>query len=366
MTLTVHLIADREEWNTSLRRLPYAHILQTWEWGEFKRITTGWTPLRLAFYRDADIVAMASVGVRRVGPLKALYIAKGPALAYEDAPLVRAVLDHLEALARTQRAIWLKIDPDVIIATGVPHQPDDTPQTSGEELAALLTRRGWRFSDTQVQFPNTITLDLTQDEDTLLANMSQNTRRKIRVAEKKGVRIRAGSIDDLPILYDLYRTTGQRDNFLIRPFDYYQLAWQSFIRANLAQPFIAEYEGRPIAHVILFHFGGTCWYFYGASADEERERMPNYALQWHAIRWAKAQGYRLYDMWGAPTAFNEQDSLWGVYEFKRGFRGVVTRHIGAWDYAPYPPLYALYTQLWPRVLNWMRRRSKSPAVAERQ
>jgi lipid II:glycine glycyltransferase (peptidoglycan interpeptide bridge formation enzyme) len=61
-------------------------------------------------------------------------------------------------------------------------------------------------------------------------------------------------------------------------------------------------------------------------------------------------------MWGAPDEFNESDSMWGVYEFKRGFRGTVTRYIGAWDYAPYPPLYTAYSQLWPRVLNWLRRR----------
>jgi lipid II:glycine glycyltransferase (peptidoglycan interpeptide bridge formation enzyme) len=47
--------------------------------------------------------------------------------------------------------------------------------------------------------------------------------------------------------------------------------------------------------------------------------------------------------------------MWGVYEFKRGFRGTVVRHVGAWDYAPFPLLYAAYTRLWPRLLAWMRR-----------
>ena len=126
------------------------------------------------------------------------------------------------------------------------------------------------------------------------------------------------------------------------------------MEAGLAHAFIAEYEGQPIAHLILFHFGRKCWYFYGASSDLERERMPNYALQWAAIRWAKAQGYALYDMWGAPDHFNESDRMWGVYEFKRGFRGSVTRHIGAWDYAPYPLLYRTYAEAWPRLRARLR------------
>jgi len=173
------------------------------------------------------------------------------------------------------------------------------------------------------------------------------------------VTFRSGTVNDLNILYDLYTTTGERDDFITRPLDYYRQAWSTFIEAGLAHPLIAEFEGKPIAHVILFHFGQKCWYFYGASSNEERNRMPNYLLQWEAMKWAKAQGYTVYDMWGAPNEFNETDSMWGVYEFKRGFRGTVTRHIGAWDYAPYPPLYWGYTQIMPRVINFMRSRAKS-------
>ncbi|MBZ0283703.1 MAG: peptidoglycan bridge formation glycyltransferase FemA/FemB family protein [Anaerolineae bacterium] len=354
--LTIETITDRDQWNNTLRALPYAHVLQTWEWGEFKRSTTGWEPQRLAFYNEGQIVAMASVGIRRVGPLKVMYISKGPALAYEDPALCAAVLDELQTLAQKQTAVWLKIDPDVIAGTGVPGEQDEAPNTAGQTFLNLLKSRGWRFSADQVQFRNTITLDLTQSEDDLLAAMSQNTRRKVRTAEKKGVTVRVGTAADLHILYDLYRTTGERDHFLIRPPAYYEQAWRTFIEAGLAHPLIAEFEGKPIAHVILFHFGRKSWYFYGASANEERERMPNYLLQWEAMRWSKAQGYTAYDMWGAPDEFIESDSLWGVYEFKRGFRGTVTRYIGAWDYAPSAPLYAAYTQLWPRVLALLRRR----------
>ena len=357
MQLTPITITDRVLWNTTLRSLPYAHVLQTWEWGEFKRVTTGWQPLRLAFKQGDEIVAMASIGVRSIGPLRVMYISKGPALNYDDAVLRTAVLDQLQQIARQQRAVWLKLDPDVIVATGVPGEPDDMPHMTGQAFTQELQSRGWQFSGDQVQFRNTITLNLTQSEDDLLAQMSGNTRRKVRTGEKKGVTIREGTLDDLDTLYALYSTTGQRDEFLIRPLDYYRQAWQAFMQAGLAHPLIAEFEGLPIAHVILFHFGRKCWYFYGASANDERQRMPNYALQWEAMRWAKAQGYALYDMWGAPDVFDESDSMWGVYEFKRGFRGTVTRHIGAWDYAPSPMLYRAYTQVWPRVLNWMKRRA---------
>lgn len=360
MNLNPREIHNRTEWNDIVRALPYAHILQSWEWGEFKRVTTGWTPHRIAFERDGRIVAAASVGVRRIphhrAGLAVMYAPKAPILDYADTDLAASVLDHLQNMARRSGAIWLKIDPDVRVGRGVPGEADEMPDPVGVNLTDTLKSRGWRFSADQVQFRNTVCIDLTQSEDAILATMGQSTRRKIRIAEREGVTIRAGTAADIPLLYDLYKVTGARDNFLIRPPDYYAQAWRAFIDAGLAHPLIAEFEGRAIAHVILFHFARTCWYFYGASSDESRDKMPNYLLQWTAIQWAKANGYATYDFWGAPDEFIESDSMWGVYQFKRGFHGTVVRHIGAWDYAPFPLLYRAYADLMPRVMARLRGR----------
>lgn len=351
--MKVYEVQERDRWNDGLRRLPCAHVLQTWEWGEFKRAAGGWEPQRLAFERGGQIVAQASLATKRLGPLKVMVVSKGPALDFEDSDLVESVLAELERRATGFGVVWLKIDPDVISATGLPGSEDDRPDESGQAFMGLLSARGWRFSDSQVQFRNTLCIDLRRSEAEILAAMSGNTRRKIRVAAKKAVTIRPATADDLPLLYQLYQVTGRRDGFLIRPFAYYQRAWRAFMEAGLAHALIAEYQGVAIAQVILFHFGGKCWYFYGASADAERRRMPNHALQWEAVKWAKAQGYTTYDMWGAPDRFDESDSLWGVYQFKRGFRGVLTRHIGAWDFASSPLMYYTYQQLAPRLLKLM-------------
>ncbi|RMG77833.1 MAG: peptidoglycan bridge formation glycyltransferase FemA/FemB family protein [Chloroflexi bacterium] len=345
ITETIH---DQEVWNNTLKTLPYSHVLQTWEWGEFKRETTGWLPTRLMFKEGGVTVAMASILTRRIGPVTMMYIPKGPALCYENLELARTVLHELKKRARF--ALWLKIDPDVVIGTGIPDTNDETTSPSGVAFRDLLQASGWQFSNDQVQFRNTIRIDLTKPEDDILMGMSQNTRRKIRTAEKKGIIIRPATLDDLETLYNLYQITGERDNFLIRPPQYYEKAWRDFIQQGLAHALIAEFENKPVAHVILFHFGQTCWYFYGASSNEERHRMPNYLLQWEAIKWAKSQGYQVYDMWGAPNQFDESDSMWGVYQFKQGFRGITIRTIGAWDYAPYPVLYRAYNTL-RRVLH---------------
>jgi lipid II:glycine glycyltransferase (peptidoglycan interpeptide bridge formation enzyme) len=145
---------------------------------------------------------------------------------------------------------------------------------------------------------------------------------------------------------------------VIRDQAYYQALWFTMMDAGLAEPLIAEVEGQPVAGVVIFRFAGRAWYMQGMSRPAHREKMPNYLLQWEAIRRAKAGGCRVYDLWRAPDDFTESDPLWGVYRFKEGLGGQVVRHIGAWDQPVRPLSYQLYTRLLPRMLDLMRRRGK--------
>jgi len=337
-------ITDSRTWDQALRALPHPHLLQSWEWGAFKG-RHGWQPTYWLF-RDGETPQAAALVLRRqVSPLpfSVLYVPKGPILDYGDLSRLEAVLGHLEAFARQARAIFVKIDPDVRADT-----------VEGEAVVALLRRRGWRLSPEQVQFRNTMVLDLRPDEEALLAAMKSKWRYNIRLARRKGVTVRQGGLEDLLLLYQMYEETAHRDGFVIRPFAYYQDAWGRFIRAGLAQPLIAEYEGDPLAMVILFRFGARAWYLYGASRSRHRNRMPNHLLQWEAIRWAKGQGCLEYDLWGAPDRLDEGDPMWGVYRFKQGFGGTFVPHIGAYDYPARPFLYRLYMTVMPRLLAWMR------------
>jgi len=82
--------------------------------------------------------------------------------------------------------------------------------------------------------------------------------------------------------------------------------------------------------------------------------MPNYILQWEAIRWAKNSGCRTYDFWGAPDRIEIEDRLYGVYRFKDGFGPKFIQTPGAWDLPLKPTLYTLYTKTMPAVLSIMR------------
>lgn len=197
-------------------------------------------------------------------------------------------------------------------------------------------------------------VDLRPPEEALLAGMKQKTRYNVRLAERRGVQVRRGQLDDLDLLYRMFAETSMRDGFVIRSRQYYQEAWGRFIQLGAAQPLIAEVDGEPVAAVIPYRFGSRAWYLYGMSRELHRDKMPNYLLQWEAMRWAKEIGCTSYDLWGAPATFDSSDPLYGVYRFKRGFPTTVVRTIGAWDYPAGGWRYAAYHFLLPKVLIVLR------------
>lgn len=352
----IQKVTDARVWDAEILRLPQPHILQSWAWGELKA-QTGWTATRLLWANaDGATCAAAALLTRRLArglPGAVSYAPKGPLLDWSDAPLVEDLLRRLEAEARRQRAIFLKIDPDVRADTDV-----------GRQVVATLSRRGWRPSAEQIQYRNTVISDLTADENALLAAMKPKWRYNIRLAERRGVFVRPGAAVDLPTFYAMYAETGDRDGFLVRPYAYYRAIWERFLQDDLGRLLLAEVAGRPVAGLFIFRFGPTAWYFYGASTDRSRELMPNHALQWAALQWAKAAGCARYDWWGAPDILDESDPMWGVYRFKQGFGGEFTPWIGAWDYPIHRAAYWAYTAAMPKVLSWMRRRHRTiPAGA---
>ena len=370
-------ITDPRGWDRAALAMPEPHILQSWAWGETKA-QTGWRARRLSWEEQAPVPespaltanwssstawAVGAMLVRRLSrtlPLAVAYVPKGPLLDWSDEALRLRVVRDLEREARRSRCIFVKIDPDIL--AGSPE---------GTAVVELLRRRGWTPSGDQIQYRNTMISDLTRDEAALLTAMKPKWRYNIRLAERSGVVVRDGSASDLPAFYAMYAETSRRDGFLVRPFEYYRAIWERFLAGGLAHTLLAEVDrpasgepvedrpvaAQPVAGLILFRFGPTAWYFYGASTGRHRDLMPNHALQWAAMRWAKAHGCTRYDWWGAPDVLEESDPMWGVYRFKQGFGGEFTPHIGAWDFPVNKGLYWAYTKAMPKVLDVMRRRA---------
>ena len=368
-------------WNSIISKLPNPHFLQTHEWGQVKA-KYGWTPLYAVWDTDGrwkvesdpnvlstfhSPVATALILKRQIinngfaARLSVLYSPKGPLLDWTNELLRNRVLDDLQTFAKRQGAIFLKMDPDIVLGTGIPKGEDDVINNGGHTVISELKRRRWKYSSDQIQFKNTVLIELKPSEEEMLARTKQKTRYNIRLAEKKGVMVRVGTLEDLATLYEMYAETSMRDGFVIREEGYYRTVWETFMSSEqpTCEPLIAEVDGEPVAAIFVFYFAGRAYYVYGMSRNAHREKMPTYLLQWEAMKRAKAKGFGMYDLWGAPDVFDESDSMWGVYRFKEGLGGKVVRTVGAWDFAPNPFWYKIYSEIVPRVLDVMRSRGKT-------
>lgn len=326
------------EWNRFLETAPDAHVLQTGEWGELKS-AFGWNVARYL----VDGLGTQVLFRRLPFGLSFGYIPKGPIGKVTDRAM-RQLVGEIDVACRRRYAVFLKIEADA--------WDDDAerldPFRGGDKPLEL----GLRASNHSIQPRRTIIVDLRDSEDEILRRMKPKCRYNIGLARRKGVAVEPW--DDLRSFHAMMQATGRRDGFAVHSLEYVQRAYELFKTPGAAELLVARYEGRALAALMVFRRGRRAWYLYGASMDEGRELMPNYLLQWEAMRWARRCGSDEYDLWGVPDRDEDllengfesrHDGLWGVYRFKRGFGGQVRRAVQAQDRVYLPAFYMLYQLL---------------------
>ena len=342
-----------DAWDRFVAQHPEGNLLQTTQWGRLKSaFGWDWELVTIGAERSSTPDAGAMVLYRKL-PLGLgclAYVPRGPLVTWADPDQVDRLFAALAAAVRRRRAWACWIEPEIVEEAGGPPLP-----VGG--LDAQLAPLGYRRTARTIQPRSTIVVDIAGSDDDILMAMKSKTRYNIRLAERKGVTVREGSLGDTDLFYDLMEETGERDEFGIHARAYYRKAYELFADKGQVALLLAEYEGEPLAGLLAFAVGHKAWYISGASSDRHRNLMPAYAVQWAAIRWAKARGCTTYDLWGIPDAdeatleaeFTERsDGLWGVYRFKRGFGGEVLRYTGMWERA-LNPLYPIVSRLYQRL-----------------
>lgn len=320
------------EWQEFISDCTSPHILQTQAWGELKS-HFGWTP---AWFVSGGLGVQILFQRLPMG-YQIAYIPRGPVSS--SGPVINhpdwlELQEELDQICIEKKVVFLRIEPDLW----------------EEDLnGASLPFPDFRTSTHSIQPPRTLVVSLDGTEEEILTRMKSKTRYNIRLAAKKGITVR--EITLLDPFYDLLQGTSDRAAFGIHTREYYQKTFQLFHPSGLCAIFLAEFQGIPLASIMVFQSGDRSWYFYGSSSNQHRELMPTYLIQWEAMRWAKARGCKTYDLWGVPDEdlstleegfTSRSDGLWGVYRFKRGFGGELLRTSGPWDRIYHSPLYTLY------------------------
>jgi peptidoglycan pentaglycine glycine transferase (the first glycine) len=292
------------------------HMLQSWRWGEFKD-AFGWQTERVAVPRQGGM-ALAQILFRHKAGVSIGYIPRGPVVPGDDSDAMQRLWEEIDRIARRRRALTIIAEPD---------QPIDSD---------LIQRVGLVSGAPPIQPSRTVKVALA-DDDALLNQMHQKTRYNVRLAQRRGVtsRLTPFSNEALGIFYDLLVDTASRNDFDIHSDAYYREFLRKF--DNNSVLIFAEIEDRPVAGIVVAAFGDEAIYMYGASSTKDRAHGAGFLIQYEAMRWARDQGCRRYDLWGIPaqkpqsTKVDNGDRIagttgsdWrGLYEFKTRFGGQV-------------------------------------------
>lgn len=366
MALQVREIT-REEHLAAITDRPAVSFLQTPAWGAVKR---EWRAESLAWFDGESLVGTALVLYRQVPRIRRYlaYIPEGPAIDWADAADhgVARWLDPLTAYVKQRGAFGLRIGPPVQVRrwstetvkaaladdaiTSLGDLAPDATNPTGTALADQFRDLGWRqqtaaggFTAGQPQFVFHVPL-AGRDEDDLLKGFNQLWRRNIKKADKAGVTVELGTVDDLAAFHELYVETAHRDGFTPRPLPYFQGMWRAMTAEapDRLRLYLARHEGELIAATTMVRVGEHAWYSYGASSTDKRDVRGSNAIQWRMMRDALADGCTVYDMRGITDTLDANDPHAGLIRFKLGTGGDAVEYLGEWDLPISTVLYTAF------------------------
>ena len=290
------------------------------------------------------------------------YIPRG-ALVISKKPIERARISR-------EIALWASknIKPKPVCLTMEPDWNDEDFEVSN----------GWRRSKNTILIPRTLILDLTQNEDELLAKMSKKTRQYIR---KSGGEVKARQLkteEEIDRALEIYTETAKRAGFAIHSKDYYHKLYQkmgenspifgAFIEKeqgdfskNEEENFESGYKTpdervaeklknqEMVAFLWFAQSDSVAFELYGGMTEAGQKARANYILKWIAIIEMKNRGVKRYDFNGL---LND-----GISKFKAGFANHEDLLVGTLDF-PISKIYFIWNSFLPTAKKIVRKFKK--------
>lgn len=298
-----------------LKNNPNINFMQTPNWAEIKE---NWKKeFIIVRNKENKITGTMSILLRKVPIINRyiMYAPRGFICETNDKETLEKLTNKAKEIAKKYKAFIFILDPDVT--------------NEDQKFKNIMTDLGYKMkknikrSNDVIQPKYLYKLNIkNKNEEEVMKLFSQKTRYNIKLAIKKGVKIREGDIKDINTFFKIMKETGKRDNFYVRKKTYYEKVYKEMSKEH-AKILIAEYKNTEIAAAMPIMYGNKVWYLYGGSTNKYRNLMPNYLLQWEMIKLAINLKCETYDFGGISGYMNTNSKSYGVYRFKKGFNGEI-------------------------------------------
>lgn len=324
---------DMKKYESFVEENDFGNIMQSIEWSKLKQ---DWEHEVVFLYNENtdEIIGSALVLLRKIPIINSYiaYIPRGPILIQYNKKNMKRMVDEILLLKEKYNIFLIRFDPRI-----------ESSKELQNEFKGIFKIRGENFSTKRNINPRlNMIIDLNSKEtiEEIFKTFSKSTKLNIKKAKRLGCVVEdvTGEVG-LKEFYSLHEVTGKRDNFIVRPYQYFETMYKLFGKDGKFKILRVKCDGKVFGSIILLSSGNTMWYYAGASSNFQGKYKANYLLQMYAMNLSKEMGYRFYDMGGVYSEDYKVDPL---YIFKHGFCRATTHFIGELDYPCNKFKYLLY------------------------
>jgi len=331
--MTLKEIIDKNIWEDFLTSVKEKTFLQSWNWGEFQKVTENriW---RFGIYGNDELISVALVVkiIAKRGTF--LFLSHGPVISKQKIgkkeQILETLMEKLKEIAKVEKINFIRVAPI---------------WEKNEENMRIFRDLGFRKAPIHAHPELTWELDISLPEEDLLMQMRKTTRYLIRQAQKNSeIEIfQSQKLEDVEVFNNLHQKVVKRQHFVPFSLDYLKKEVLTFTPDNQISVFLGKYKNEVLASSIIVFWQDIAFYHHGASSLKYSKIPISYLLQWEAIKEAKKRGCKLYNFWGIAPEDSSKDHPWaGLTLFKKGFGGYKKEYVKTQD-------FVLSQKYW---LNW--------------
>lgn len=403
----------KERYEEFVKNHPKAHFLQSYAWGEFAKREKNLTPHYVGLENNKHKLVATALLLEKHLPLgySYLYAPRGYVIDFKDYELLKTFTEEIKKYAKKKKAIFVKIDPDIIY-----HEEDCNQEViidKDDQVYQSLKKLGYRhlgftknFETMQPRY--TFRIDFTKPWEEVEKNFSKTTKQRIKKAEDLLVDVKIGNEKDIDAFYQLMILTETRKDFVTHNEKYYQSLYEIWNQDNECNLFLGsvdlekiikkqtevkqeiteeltkfdhenlsksektkknELEKRKdkletdiqkyqqaqkeygikitLSAHFIIEYGDKAWVLYAGNHNILSDTYTNYKTYEQHIKYYYDKKIKTYDQFGTIGDLRKENPLLGLHEFKKKFGGNYVEFTGEFDLVLNKPMYFVFTKLVP-------------------
>ncbi len=294
---------------------------------------------------NGKIVCTAVIIERKARVFRFAIIQFGP-LFREPGSLIASLIS-INSYYRNKGYVFLTVQ--LAIPTGNTADLIEYRLNKALKLRTCFNRDNW----------SSIVVNLNDTEEDIRRNFSKGHKADLKKSEKNQILISGiSSEEELNGFCELYLKMNRERGLPVDDIQntaFLRTAYDFLKRTGQGDCLIVKDDaGHLLGGIMLLYQGKTVRYFKGASDPAYRHIPILHLAIWEGIKKTKARGYHYFDFWGYNHFVDENDQVFYINRFKKGFGGSYSFYPKKMYFLFKPMMYRLYRILIGIKKRWKR------------